>query len=68
MYQVFSRVDSTLKYIILKMNDYIQQEGNKIIQNKDLLQDPIKFTQALLDFKHEMDELIKVSFKNDMKF
>jgi hypothetical protein len=33
MYKVFSRVDSTLKFIIAKMNDYIMKEGKKIVEN-----------------------------------
>ena len=31
MYEVFSRVDTTLKYIIDKMNPFIMNEGRKII-------------------------------------
>ena len=37
MYKVFSRVDTTLKYIINKMNPYIMQEGGKIVKNQDNL-------------------------------
>ena len=44
MYRVFSRVESTLKFIIAKINDYIMKEGKKIVENESLLQDPIKFT------------------------
>ena len=68
MYRVFSRVESTLKFIIAKMNDYIMKEGKKIVENTQLLADPIKFTTQLLEFKSEMDQLIQISFKNDMKF
>lgn len=68
MYQIFSRVPSTLKYIINKMNPYIMEEGRKILKNEDNLGSPIKFTEKLLKFKEEIDELIAKSFQNDMKF
>jgi len=68
MYKVFSRVDSTLKYVIDQMNPYIMQEGGKIVSNKENLNDPIKFTELLLEFKKQMDELIQDAFSNDIKF
>ena len=68
MYKVFSRVETTLKYIINKMNPYIMKEGAKIVKNQDNLKDPLKFTQKLLELKAEMDELIESAFSNDMKF
>jgi hypothetical protein len=68
MYKVFSRVETTLKCIIEQMNPYIMQEGTKIVSNKEHLKDPIKFTELLLDFKKQMDELIQEAFNNDLKF
>lgn len=68
MYKVFSRVDSTLKYIIDQMNPYINIEGKKIVSNPENLKDPIKFTELLLEFKKQMDELIQEAFSNDIKF
>lgn len=68
MYNVFSKVDWTLKFIINRMNPYINQEGGKIVKNQENLKDPLKFTQRLLDFKNEMDKLIEDAFSNDMKF
>ena len=51
MYKVFSRVESTLKYVIDKMNPYIEEKGKLIVQNEENKKDPIKFTQKLLEFK-----------------
>ena len=31
MFRIFKRVESTLKYIIQKMNPYIEERGNKIV-------------------------------------
>jgi len=68
MYEVFSRVETTLKYIINKMTPFIMEEGRKIIKNEENLKDPCKFTDELLKFKAEMDKIIEKAFKNDMKF
>jgi hypothetical protein len=68
MYKVFSRVETTLKFIIDEMNPYIMREGAKIVGNQENLKDPIKFTELLLDFKKQMDDLIQEAFNNDIKF
>ena len=68
MYQIFLRVDSTIKFIIAKMNPYIEERGNKIINDDALLKDPLQFTSKLLDLKKEMDEMVELSFKNDIRF
>lgn len=68
MYKVFSRVESTLKYVINKMNPYIEEKGKLIVQNEENKKDPIKFTQKLLAFKKQIDELIQDAFQDDMKF
>ena len=68
MYKVFYRTPSTLNHIINKMNPYIMQEGEKIVKNEENLKDPLKFTTKLLEFKAQMDDLIKQAFNNDMKF
>ena len=44
MYNIFSRVESTLKYIIEIMDPFIMQEGGKITKNLETQKDPIEFT------------------------
>lgn len=68
MYKIFRRVDTTLKFIIQKMHPYIEERGEKIITDQNLLKDPITFTQKLLELKAEMDEMVQKSFDNDIKF
>ena len=68
MYRIFRRVESTLKYIIQKMNPYIENRGQKIIEDEALLKDPIDFTKKLLELKQEMDIMVEQSFLNDIKF
>ena len=68
MYSVFLRVETTLKYMIQKMDPFIMQEGHKIIKNQELCKEPIKFTQKLLELKEEIDQIISQAFNNDMRF
>lgn len=68
MYDVFLRVETTLKFIIQKMDPFIMQEGKKITSNEELRKDPIKFTIKLLELKAEMDQIISQAFNNDMRF
>ena len=68
MYDVFLRVETTLKFMIQKMDPFIMQEGKKIIKNETLQKEPIKFTIQLLELKAEMDNIISIAFNNDMRF
>lgn len=68
MYKVFFRVEKTLSYIIKQMQPYIEQEGGKIVMNEENQKDPNKFTEKLLKFKEDMDNLIQDAFSNDIKF
>jgi hypothetical protein len=44
------------------MNPYIEGRGQKIIEDPELLKDPIEFTKKLLELKSEMDEMVEKSF------
>lgn len=68
MFNLFKRVESTLKFIIQKMAPYIEGRGEKIVTDEALLKDPIEFTARLLNLKKEMDEMVQFSFQNDIRF
>lgn len=68
MYRVFRRVEATLKYVIQKMQPYIEQRGEKIVIDEANVKDPVEFTAKLLGFKAEMDLMVEKSFQNDIKF
>jgi hypothetical protein len=44
MYKVFVRVETTIKYIINKMNPYIENRGKKIVDDETLQKNSIEFT------------------------
>jgi len=68
MYKVFSRDEITLNPVIHAMSSYLETRGSKIVEDEAMLKEPEKFTQELLNFKKEIDTLIEVSFRSDMKF
>ena len=68
MYTLFSKVESTLKYILEEMQPYIEERGGSFISDDELKKDPVKFTKALLGLKKEMDDMVNNCFNNDPKF
>ena len=50
------------------MNKYILAVGKQIVSNEAYLKDPNRFTEELLAFKKQIDDVIIDSFKNDMLF
>ena len=64
LFKIFKRDEDTLSLIIRKMNPYIVERGNKIVEDETLLKDPIAFTNKLLEFKAEMDRMVETSFSN----
>lgn len=44
------------------MNPYIEGRGKKLLDDENLLKDPIEFTKALLELKKEMDDMVEKSF------
>ena len=68
MYELFKRDPNTLPLIIQKMNPYIEERGQAIVQDNNLLKEPIEFTKKLLELKQEMDDMLKTSFDNSMQF
>jgi hypothetical protein len=68
MFNVFKRVETTLTCITDKMKPYIESRGEVLINDKELLKDPIEFTSKLLALKKEMDEMVENSFDNNIRF
>jgi len=68
LFDVFKRVPGTFGLIIQKMNPYILERGVKIVQDETLVKNPIDFAMRLLEFKAEIDEMVRVSFSNQLMF
>ena len=50
------------------MNLYILQRGEAIVNDETNMKDPYAFTEKLLAFKAEIDELVAYSFTNQIGF
>lgn len=68
MFDVFRRDTNTFGLIIQRMNPYILQRGGAIVNDEANMKDPYEFTQKLLDFKAEIDDLVSYSFANQIGF
>jgi hypothetical protein len=68
LYDVFRRDQNTFGLIINQMTPYIYTRGQKIVMDESNVKDPHLFTQKLLDFKAEIDQLVQFSFANQMMF
>jgi len=58
MYLLFSKVDTTLKFMLEEMSPYIEERGKSIVENEEFKKDPVKFTLALLELKKEIDTMV----------
>lgn len=68
LYKCFVREDTNLGVVIHCLSEYIENLGNKYVNDQTLCADAQAFTQKLLDFKKEIDTLIEYSFLNNIKF
>ena len=69
MYEIFDLDDEkTQDFVIDKIDPFIKKEGEKIVLSELLKEKPLEMTQKLLKLKAQIDDLIAVSFKNDMRF
>jgi hypothetical protein len=68
LYRCFSRREANLTCIVEQMKAYIVETGKTIVEDKENIKDPIKYTTACLNFKDQMDKQISYCFNSDMKF
>jgi cullin 3 len=68
LYNLFLKKEKTLCYIFDKMKPYIEGRGKAVINNSEVLTDPILFINKLLALKKEIDTMVQESFKNHQLF
>ena len=66
--QLLNRKPDTLAFILEKLRPYILARGKTLQGNKDLIEDPVKYIQSLVDLKKEMDSLMVESFSSMDQF
>ena len=50
------------------MKPFIIERGKKIVHDETLIKDPIAYTEQLILFKIEIDQLVRESFLNQLPF
>lgn len=68
LYRCFARREANLTCIVEEMSKYIITEGDKVVNDADNVKDPVKYTEALIEFKDRIDKQISYCFNSDMKF
>lgn len=68
LYKLFSRREATLKFIFDKMKPYIEMRGRTIVEDKEIMRDPITFITKLLELKKEMDLMVHDAFDDHPLF
>lgn len=68
LFILLSKRQDTLQYIFNKMKPYIEQRGMAIVDDKEVMKDPILFTTKLIELKREMDAMVDNAFSNHPSF
>ena len=68
LYTLLSRKQNTLQFIYDKMKPYIESRGKALIDDKEVLKDPILTINKLLELKKEMDSMVQDAFSNHASF
>ena len=64
LFQLLKRDDKTFDLLIEMFKPHIATKGKSIVTDESNMKDPIAYTQGLLDFKAEMDEVVEEAFEN----
>lgn len=68
LYILLSKRPNTLHFIYEKMKPYIELRGKAVVEDKEVLKDPIIFATKLMELKREIDSMVQTAFKNDASF
>jgi len=68
LYDCFDR--NPIKHILImqKMDLYIQETGEKIVADEELLKDPIAFISRLVEFYTELNTTLNVAFRKNQTY
>ncbi|KAL5216336.1 hypothetical protein ABZP36_007737 [Zizania latifolia] len=68
MYKLFKRIPDGHSTIRSVMTSHVKETGKALVTDPERLKDPVDFVQCLLNEKDKYNEIIRVSFRNDMTF
>ena len=68
MFRLFLLGVDCLKFIAIKLSEYIIQRGDVVVKDEKLRVDPLKFVQELLDLYIEINDIVVKCFHSHEKF
>eukprot|EP00210_Caulerpa_lentillifera_P002107 g2022.t1 len=68
MYNLFYKVNGGLHLIKTTMAEHVKQCGNQLVNDPELVKDPIGYVLGLLQLREKYEEIIKWSFGDDKGF
>lgn len=67
MYDLFSRVPSTLDCLRDCMCDYVRKAGRELVTDQERVKEPVAFVKGLLDMRDKYDRLVTEAFRSEKK-
>ncbi|CAM9805306.1 unnamed protein product [Choristocarpus tenellus] len=67
MYDLFSRVPSTLEELRGSMCDYVKTTGRALVTDQESAKDPVAFVQGLLGLRDKYDRIVEEAFRGEKK-
>ena len=64
MYQLFSRVPTTLDFVRALMGAHVRSLGDAIVQEQESVKNPMKFVQDVLDLRSKYSNTVEVAFQD----
>lgn len=67
MYDLFTRVPSTLDCLRNCMCEYVKKIGRELVSDQERVKEPVEFVKGLLAMRDKYDRLVTEAFRNEKK-
>mmetsp|Transcript_16824 Transcript_16824/g.22614 ORF Transcript_16824/g.22614 Transcript_16824/m.22614 type:complete len:732 (-) Transcript_16824:417-2612(-) len=67
MYELFSRVPTTLDWLRDCMCRYVKKVGRELVSDQERVKEPVQFVKGLLNMREKYDRLVTVAFNCEKK-
>eukprot|EP00931_Biecheleriopsis_adriatica_P074977 TRINITY_DN48942_c0_g1_i1.p1 TRINITY_DN48942_c0_g1~~TRINITY_DN48942_c0_g1_i1.p1 ORF type:complete len:757 (+),score=200.80 TRINITY_DN48942_c0_g1_i1:70-2340(+) len=68
MYKLFRREPTMLPHMVAVMEPYIAQRCTRIVDDQQMIDNPVDYIAKVLELKKEIDDMVAVCFDNDASF
>ena len=67
MYDLFSRVPSTLEVLRNAVGEYVRKTGRALVTDQERVKEPVVFVKGVLAMREKFDRIVDVSFRGEKK-